>query len=61
MNFFSSGGDIAPDISSIVGEAYSAVGASDLPEPRSGPGCWAFPDLSEVNHFAPGPDQLNKE
>lgn len=61
MNFFRSGGDIAPDILSIVGEAYSTVDASDLPEPRSGPGCWAYPDMSEVGNFPPGPDQVDKE
>ncbi|CAJ1351080.1 unnamed protein product [Effrenium voratum] len=48
MNFFRTGGDISADISSILNEAYATVDAADLPKPRSGPGCWAYPDMSEA-------------
>eukprot|EP00913_Durusdinium_trenchii_P011091 g10413.t1 len=61
MNFFRTGGDISADISSILNEAYATVDAADLPEPRSGPGCWAYPDMSEVGNFAPGPSRDDQE
>lgn len=61
MNFFRSGGDIAPGIGSIIQEAYSTVDASDLNETRSRPGCWAYPDMSEIGNFADGPSQLDEE
>ena len=43
MNFYRSGGDISANIGDIIGEAYATVDAADLPNPRSGPGCWAYP------------------
>lgn len=61
MNFFRTGGDISADISSILTEAYATVDAADLPEPRSRPGCWAYPDMSEVGNFAAGPYRDDQE
>jgi len=61
MNFFRSGGDISPDVRSILGEAYGTIDAADLREPRSHPGCWAYPDMSEVGNFPPGPSQADEE
>ncbi|CAE7211879.1 unnamed protein product [Symbiodinium pilosum] len=61
MNFFRTGGDISPSVSSIVEEAYATVNAADLPEPRSRPGCWAYPDMSEVGNFPAGPHQQDQE
>lgn len=60
MNFFRTGGDISADINSIITEAYATVDAADLPEPRSRPGCWAYPDMSEVGNFA-GPHRDDQE
>lgn len=61
MNFYRSGGDIGADINSILGEAYATILAADLHEPRSHPGCWAYPDMSEVGNFQPGPLQQDQE
>jgi len=61
MNFFRTGGDISPNIGSILEEAYATVNAADLPEPRSRPGCWAYPDMSEVGNFQAGPHQDDQE
>ncbi|CAJ1420135.1 unnamed protein product [Effrenium voratum] len=55
------GGDISADISSILNEAYATVDAADLPKPRSGPGCWAYPDMSEVGNFQSGPHREDQE
>ena len=51
MNFFRTGGDISADIGDIIGEAYGTVDASDLLKPRSGPGCWGYPDMSEIGAY----------
>lgn len=61
MNFFRTGGDIGPSMDSILTEAYSTIDAADLLVPRSGPGCWAYPDMSEVGNFPPGPTQHDEE
>lgn len=30
-------------------DLQATVDAADLPEPRSRPGCWAYPDMSEAS------------
>eukprot|EP00729_Bicosta_minor_P002093 gene2093-11945_t len=48
MNLYRTGGDIGPDFASTIGEAYAVVQYSDRPDPLSHPGCWAYPDMSEI-------------
>ena len=35
----------------------ATVDAADLPEPRSRPGCWAYPDMSEASLGDPAEDE----
>lgn len=51
MNLYRTGGDIGPDFASTIGEAYAVVQYSDRPDPLSHPGCWAYPDMSEIGNF----------
>ena len=51
MNMFRTGGDISANFGAIIGEAYSLVQYGDAPKPFSHPGCWAYPDMSEVGNF----------
>ena len=42
-------GTVGSRDSDMVGQSAEAtVNAADLPEPRSRPGCWAYPDMSEA-------------
>lgn len=61
MNFFRTGGDISPDIGDILGQAYATVEAADLPVPKSRPGCWGYPDMSEIGNFGEGPSREAQE
>eukprot|EP00928_Gymnodinium_smaydae_P087229 TRINITY_DN71522_c0_g1_i1.p1 TRINITY_DN71522_c0_g1~~TRINITY_DN71522_c0_g1_i1.p1 ORF type:complete len:615 (+),score=55.17 TRINITY_DN71522_c0_g1_i1:204-2048(+) len=61
MNFFRSGGDISPNFPQILGEAYSTIPFSDLQEPLSRPGCWAYPDMLEVGNFGGDEPQRSDE
>lgn len=60
MNFYRTGGDIGPVFGSVVNEAYAVVQYGDRPDPLSHPGCWAYPDMSEIGNFQ-GPDPLRTD
>jgi hypothetical protein len=45
---YRTGGDIGPAWSSVVGEAYATVQYNDRIDPFSHPGCWAYPDVRNV-------------
>ncbi|CAK0860653.1 unnamed protein product [Prorocentrum cordatum] len=51
MNMYRSGGDIAPNFDSVIGEIYSTVPYSDRSIPLSRPGCWAYPDMMQIGNF----------
>ena len=51
MNQYRSGGDIGPNIGSIIGEAYGTIPHNDLDKPLSRPGCWAYPDMMQARLF----------
>jgi len=60
MNMYRTGGDISPNFDSIIGEAYATVQYNDRPDPFSHPGCWAYPDMSEIGQFS-GRDPLRTD
>ncbi|CAK0910657.1 unnamed protein product [Prorocentrum cordatum] len=60
MNMYRTGGDIGPNFNSVIGEAYAVVQYGDRPDPLSHPGCWAYPDMSEVGNFR-GADPLRTD
>jgi len=60
MNLYRTGGDVKADFSSTIGEAYAVVQYSDRPDPLSHPGCWAYPDMSEIGNFN-GADPLRTD
>lgn len=51
MNFYRSGGDIHPGFIDVLGKVYGTVDFNDRAKPASFPGCWAYPDMSEVGNF----------
>lgn len=61
MNFYRSGGDIHPGLEDVVGKIYSTVLFNDRPVPASYPGCWAYPDMSEVGNWDPSPTRYDEE
>jgi hypothetical protein len=51
MNFYRSGGDIHAGFIDVLGKVYGTVDFNDRSPPASYPGCWAYPDMSEVGNF----------
>ena len=60
MNLYRTGGDISPNFASVIGEMYAMVQYSDRSDPFNHPGCWAYPDMSEIGNFN-GPDPLRSD
>jgi hypothetical protein len=46
---------VGPTFSSVIGEAYATVQYADRVDPLSRPGCWAYPDMSEIGNFEGAP------
>jgi len=61
MNFYRSGGDIGASFDDILNKVLSTLDFNDRPSPASYPGCWAYPDMSEIGNWAPGPLRLEEE
>lgn len=61
MNFYRSGGDIHAGFSDIIGKIYGSVDFNDRPKPGSFPGCWAYPDMTEIGNFPEGDRQVDEE
>lgn len=61
MNFYRSGGDIHAGFDDIMGKIYGSVDFNDRPQPASFPGCWAYPDMSEIGNFPASERQVDEE